>query len=70
MKQATKNKIKRVLHKIRIYTIKSITMAAFIIFLVSVCCLDSETYIPTIIMIISFSWLVIFMWANNMFYEN
>lgn len=70
MKKATKNKIKRALHKIRIYTIKSITMAAFIIFLVSVCCLDSQSNIFIYTTIISFAWLMVYAWANNMFYEN
>lgn len=65
-----KNTIKKVLHKIRIFIIELITLAALILSFISVCCIDSQSYIPTIIFIISMIWLFIFAWANNMFYKN
>ena len=65
----TRNKkIKKALHKIRVFIIEFITMTALILCFISVCCLDSESYIPAIIFILSIMWLMVFAWANNMLY--
>ena len=68
---STRNKkaIKKALHKTRIFIIEFITIIALILSFISVCCLDSETYIPLIIFAICLIWLFIFAWANNMLYK-
>jgi hypothetical protein len=41
----------------------------FIVFLISACCLDSESNIPTVVCCITLLWLALFCYANNWFEE-
>lgn len=57
---------KRKLHKIRIAILKAITWIAGILFIISVCALDSEDItIPVMVMLASGLWLTLIMFANN-----
>ena len=58
--------MKKKLNKIRIAIIKAITFIAGILFIISVCALDSEDItIPVIVMIASGLWLALISIANN-----
>ena len=62
MKKTTKNKIKRVI-------LKSITYFMFIVFLFSICLLDTEKfYIPLAALVVSGGWLWLMAWANGYTY--
>ena len=62
MKKTTKNKIKRVI-------LKSITYFMFIVFMFSICLLDSEKfYIPLAALVVSGGWLWLMAWANGYTY--
>lgn len=49
---------------IRIKLLKGLTIAAVIVFLVTGCALDSDSYIPHIACLISEIWLLLMVWAN------
>ena len=42
----------------------TITTIAMIVFLLSCCCLDSETMLPAVSLVISGAWLTVFYFAN------
>ena len=57
---------KRKLHKIRIAILKAITWIAGILFIISVCALDSEDItIPVMVMLASGLWLALIGLANS-----
>ena len=61
--------ISGILNKIRIIALKAITVLMLIVFVLSICCLDSEKfYIPTITCFISGGWIFLMAWANGWTY--
>ena len=54
MKRRTKNRI-----------LKTITVTAVILAVLSACCVDSESNIPIIVLMISAAWLFLFCLANG-----
>lgn len=65
--QKTKFKIKwrKFKRKAHNFILKSITYAAFIMFLVSACAIDSPSWIPTIVCVVCMAWLGLFGYANR-----
>ncbi len=51
--------------RIRVRILKGITWAAGIVFMTSVFCLDTESWIPFIVAMISASWLGLMALANR-----
>lgn len=49
---------------IRIKILKTLTIAAVVVFILSGCALDSDSYIPHIACLISEIWLCLIVWAN------
>lgn len=46
------------------YIINSITAIMVVLFFLSLCAVDSPSYIPLIIMVISLGWICLYAWAN------
>ncbi len=61
--------MKRRLKKVRRFILISITWIMGIICLLSVCALDSPSWIPTIALAVSMAWLIPFGFANGWFEE-
>ena len=55
--------------KIKNFILKSITWVASILFLLSACALDSESMIPSIVLLVSMGWLALFIYANSEWIE-
>lgn len=58
-----KKRMKTKLHNI---ILGSLTVAAGFIFVFSVCCLDSDSYVPGIMVMLSMSWLAVVAYANGL----
>lgn len=65
----SKRKRKRIARKIKRFILKGFTFFMFVVFILSVCAIDSDTWLFTITTAISGGWLALFAWANNWFYE-
>lgn len=52
-------------NKMRVTTIKGLTVLALITAVISGCCLDSESYIPMLTFGISIAWLLLICIANS-----
>lgn len=50
--------------KAKKYIINSITFVMFVICIFSLCALDSESWLPTIMFIPSLGWCLLYLWAN------
>lgn len=55
---------KKTLNKIRVKMLKAMTWLAGILWCLSVCCLDSNTNVPIMAVIISTAWLTLIYAAN------
>jgi hypothetical protein len=54
-----KNKIKR-------FVLKTVTGIAWIVFILSICALDSPNFVlPVVCLAVSMAWLAVFSWANG-----
>lgn len=56
--------MKKKLNKIRVKMLKAMTWLAGILWCLSVCCLDSNTDVPIVAVIISTAWLTLIYAAN------
>lgn len=61
--------MKRRLKKVKNFILKTITWIMGIICILSVCSIDSPTWIPTIALVVSMAWLIPFGFANGWFEE-
>lgn len=62
-------KTRKIKNKIKRFILKSITWVMGIIFLISVCSLDSEPfYIPLAALVVSGGWLWLMAWGNSYTY--
>lgn len=50
--------------KAKKYIIETITAIMTILFLVSICAIDSESIIPAAVMVVSLGWIALYAWAN------
>ena len=64
-----KIKVRKFKRKAHNFILKSITYVAFVLFLLSACAVDSESWIPTIVLFVSMSWLSLFAYANGEWME-
>lgn len=56
--------------KIKRFILKSITLIMALIFILSICLLDSEKfYIPLAALVVSGGWLYLMAWANGYIYK-
>lgn len=62
MKRMKKKRIKQKLHNL---SLDIITFVAFIVFLVSLACMDSDSWIQIVTLFLSLAWLMIFALANE-----
>lgn len=62
MKRMKKKKIRQKLHNISLCVI---TFIAFIVFLVSLACMDSDSWIQIVTLFLSLAWLMIFALVNE-----
>lgn len=62
MKRMKKKRIKQKLHNI---SLCAITFVAFIVFLVSLACMDSDSWIQIVTLFLSLGWLMIFALVNE-----
>ena len=60
-----KNKWRKFKRKAHNFILKSITWIAGILFLLSACAIDSPSWIPTIVCVVSMAWLGVFAYANR-----
>ena len=59
---------KRISPKVHGRILKTITTIMGIIFMVSICSVDSESYVPFIALLLSGTWLAFMAWANGWMY--
>lgn len=52
--------------KIKNAILKSMAWAMGLIFLISACAIDSPSWVPTILCVVSAAWLALFAYANGM----
>ena len=52
-------------HKVKKYILNGITTFMFFLFWFSICAVDSESWIPLILVVVSLVWLWGFAWAND-----
>lgn len=57
--------MKRIKNKTRNKILKTITAISVIIFILSICSVDSKTWMPCITAIISLVWISLFTYANK-----
>lgn len=60
-------KVKKILCKTCKYIINTITVVMMFVFFASMCAVDSESNIPIICLIVSFSWCAIYLELNKAF---
>lgn len=58
-------KKKRIRKKLHNLSLDIITFVAFIVFLVSLACMDSDSWIQIVTLFLSLAWLMIFALANE-----
>ena len=51
--------------KIKNAVLLTVTKIAALALVISVCCVDSDSYIPTIVLLVSMAWLWLFLKAND-----
>lgn len=52
--------------KIKNCILKGTAMLASVTFIMSACCLDSESWLPFILCMVSMTWLAVFAYANGL----
>jgi len=50
---------------LRVRTLKTITIIAAVLFILAVCCMDSDSYIPVIVGFVCEAWLALMAYANR-----
>ncbi len=60
----------RIFRKIRNYILKTFTLIMGIVFMLSICSLDSDSWIPFVAIAISGGWLWLYAWANGYVYND
>lgn len=58
-----KNK-KKTFNKIRVFALETITVLAIILWSLSICAMDSDTILPTIVLVVTTIWLTLIYVAN------
>ena len=59
------DQMKKKRRKIKNRILKMITLIAVVIWVVSLCCIDSESLVPSVALIVSEIWIYLFVYVNR-----